>query len=193
VAAGLVEHKRPAVDEAGNRSESYVADAPAEVSDSDRMWLMLTRAWAAGRADSTAARDAIRCARRLGQPYAVARGCLIAGELGIEPVSMLREALELFAGLGAVPSWCRAAAAARAQRISFPMPAVGPDGYDDVTRVLLALVAEGLPTRVIAQALHVGHTALEMRLSRLYARSGYRSRAELAAAFREGELTAAWL
>ena len=154
---------------------------------------MLARLRGVGRHDLVAAEDTMRLARRLGQRYALALSCLAAAELGIDPGSTLGEAFDLFGGLRAIPAWCRAAAVARAGRVRVPAARVGPDGYDDVTRVLLALVAEGLSTRVVARVLHLSDASVEVRLGRLYARSGCRSRAELAVAFRHGELTAAWL
>ncbi len=184
-ADGVIERGRQLV------NDRWAARSTTDLSDDDRLWLMLARSRAVG--DPVAAVDTMRLARRLGQPYALALSCLAAAEVGAPPGSTLGEAFDLLGGLRAIPAWCRAAAVARACRVRVPAAAVGPDGYDDVTRVLLALVAEGLPTRVIGRVLHLSDASVEVRLGRLYARSGYRSRAELAVAFRHGELTAAWL
>lgn len=52
--------------------------------------------------------------------------------------------------------------------------------------LLAVLIADGLTNRQLAMALRVSEKSVENRLSRLFARTGYRSRIELSAAMRDG-------
>ncbi|WP_410607969.1 hypothetical protein [Amycolatopsis sp. lyj-109] len=56
-------------------------------------------------------------------------------------------------------------------------------------RLLAVLVAEGLGNRQIATLLQTGEKSVEGRLSRLFQRTGYRSRVELATAILNGQYT----
>lgn len=54
-------------------------------------------------------------------------------------------------------------------------------------RLLAVLVAEGLINRQLARVFATSEKSVEGRLSRMFARAGYRSRVELAAAMLTGE------
>jgi DNA-binding NarL/FixJ family response regulator len=54
-------------------------------------------------------------------------------------------------------------------------------------RLLAVLVAEGLGNKQIATLLQTGEKSVEGRLSRLFQRTGYRSRVELATAILNGQ------
>lgn len=54
-------------------------------------------------------------------------------------------------------------------------------------RLLAVLVAEGLTNRQLARVFATSEKSVEGRLSRMFARTGYRSRVELAAAMLTGE------
>jgi DNA-binding NarL/FixJ family response regulator len=56
-------------------------------------------------------------------------------------------------------------------------------------RLLAVLVAEGLGNKQIATALQASEKSVEGRLSRLFARSGYHCRVELATAMLNGQFT----
>jgi DNA-binding NarL/FixJ family response regulator len=55
-------------------------------------------------------------------------------------------------------------------------------------RLLATLAAEGLSNKQIATALNTSEKSVEGRLSRLFTRSGYRSRIELSNAIVDGKL-----
>jgi DNA-binding NarL/FixJ family response regulator len=57
-------------------------------------------------------------------------------------------------------------------------------------RLLAVLVTDGLGNKQIATLLDTSEKSVEGRLSRLFSRTGYRSRVELAAAMLTGRFTA---
>ncbi|KMS72352.1 hypothetical protein ACM01_23725 [Streptomyces viridochromogenes] len=142
------------------------------------------------------ARAAITLARSLGQPFELARTLLAVARAehaapgrGEPPhgdataEQLLREAYDLFGGLGALLWRHRTRAALREAGLPVPRhPAVAEE-----TEVLLArLVSEGLSNRQLAEVLAVSETSVSTRLNRLYRRIGVRSRVELATAVATG-------
>jgi DNA-binding CsgD family transcriptional regulator len=90
--------------------------------------------------------------------------------------STLAEALAAFEALPA-PRW---AEQARAELARIGGRRASGDELTATERRVAALVAEGRPTKEVAQVLFVSPKTVEKHLSRIYAKLGVRSRAELA-------------
>lgn len=99
------------------------------------------------------------------------------------PPALLREAYELFGESGAVLERFHTRAALRAAGITVP-------GRRQATveseQLLATLIAEGLTNRQIATVLRLTEDAVANRLSRLFARTGLRSRTEVVTAVLTG-------
>lgn len=144
--------------------------------------------------DAEAARkyltDAVALARDREQPFEIATTLLAAAQLGEGPAAPLTEAYELFGRVGA-PLW-RFRVRTEMQRVRLPVP-----DHDraraESDRLLAVLVSEGLRNRQVAAVLGLSPTAVANRLTRLFARTGARSRTELVTAvLRRNMPTADW-
>lgn len=138
--------------------------------------------------DMTAAHDAIAEALRHHAgplvPFSRARSLLVAGQIGrrLGERRAAREALlevrDVFARLGA-PLWLE-----RAERELVRIPirrATAPDALTPAETRIAALVRRGMTNREVATELFVTPKTVEANLTRIYAKLGIRSRAELAA------------
>ncbi|GAB7052336.1 helix-turn-helix transcriptional regulator [Catenuloplanes indicus] len=133
----------------------------------------------AGRADTV-----LTLARRIGQPYELARTIeRVVRWTGRRP-ELLAEAYDLLGALGAILHRSRVRQAMRDHGVTVPGRA---ETLAESERLLAALVAEGLSNRELAAATQSSEKSVEGRLSRLFTRTGYRSRVELAAAVLNGE------
>ncbi|WP_181775250.1 AAA family ATPase [Amycolatopsis pittospori] len=135
--------------------------------------------------DSAAARRAAAIAReRRDVPYESAMTLLRAGHAGHQPERSWTEAYELFGEVGA---WFWRA---RMRKLLRDNGFTGPGRAETTAeneRLLAILVAEGLTNRQLAGVLETSEKSVEGRLSRLFSRTGYTSRVELAAAILTGE------
>jgi DNA-binding CsgD family transcriptional regulator len=97
-----------------------------------------------------------------------------------EARELLTEALELFDAVGA-PLWSEKAAAELAR-----IPGRGPaqPELSETERRVAELVAQGLPNKEVAARLFITVRTVETHLSKIYAKLGVRSRAELASRLR---------
>ncbi len=133
-------------------------------------------------------REAVELARARSQPFETAvtlvaaaaeAGAGASGGGGAGPPALLHEAYELFGGSGAALSRFRTRAAMRAAGITVP-------GRKQATteneQLLATLIAEGLTNRQIATVLRLSEDAVANRLTRLFARTGLRSRTEVVTA-----------
>jgi DNA-binding NarL/FixJ family response regulator len=124
-------------------------------------------------------REAVELARARRQPFetAVTLAAAAAGEAG--PPGLLHEAYELFGSTGSLLARFHTRSALREAGLSVP-------GRRQATaeseQLLAVLVADGLSNREIATVLRISEDAVANRLSRLFARTGLRSRTELASA-----------
>jgi DNA-binding NarL/FixJ family response regulator len=144
---------------------------------------------AAARGDLASALSTLEAALaehdRAAMPFERARTLLVLGEVRRRAKykraarETLEAALAVFEELGA-ELW---AAKARSDlgRIGGRAPAT--DALTPTERRVAELVAEGRPTKVVAGELFVSVKTVEGHLSRIYAKLGVRSRAELAARF----------
>jgi DNA-binding CsgD family transcriptional regulator len=127
--------------------------------------------------DTKASDEAIRLARELGRPYELAAviASLVAHKLG-DP-ALLAEAYEILGELGALlnRAWLRNLM----QEHGVPIPGRRQTVAEN-ERLLSVLVADGLANKQIATVLGTTEKSVEGRLARLFSRTGYRSRVELA-------------
>jgi len=159
----------------------------ADLLDTGRSRLNGFLATAIAHRDGKAAADAVALARRRAQPFELANTLsLLAGRELIEG-KLLREAYELYGELDALLPRARLRQVMRDLDIAVPGRSVT---VAENERLLAALVTEGLTNRELAVVLGGSEKSVEGRLTRLFQRTGYRSRVELAAAMLTGEYPA---
>ncbi|MCT9933962.1 AAA family ATPase [Planotetraspora sp. A-T 1434] len=140
----------------------------------------LAMAWAFR--DRSRAGAALDRARADGLPFEEARARLVLGVLGDQ--AQLPRAHAIFVKLGAAP-W-REAAEGHLRAAGLVPAQAG--GLTPSERRVIALVADGLSNPQIAEELHYSRKTVEVYLTRVYAKTGLRSRVELALAVERGEL-----
>ncbi|MFD7917718.1 AAA family ATPase [Streptomyces sp. NPDC059740] len=133
-------------------------------------------------------REAVNLARFRNQPFETAVTLLTAAPAVEEPAPLLYEAYDLFGDVGAALWRFRTRAAIRES--GNPVPGRRQATVEN-EQLLAVLVAEGLPNRRISGVLGISEDAVANRLTRLFARAGVRSRAEVVAAVRTGHLLGA--
>ncbi|WP_214106330.1 ATP-binding protein [Acrocarpospora catenulata] len=138
----------------------------------------LAMAWAFE--DPARAGAALEQARADNLPFEEARARLILGTLGDHP--QLTRAHTTFTALGATPWRNRTAHLMRTAGLA-PTGALTP-----AERRVIELVAGGLSNPQIADELHYSRKTVEVYLTRVYAKTGLKSRVELALAVERGEL-----
>jgi DNA-binding NarL/FixJ family response regulator len=125
------------------------------------------------RPDEHTVRSAARLAQRYGDPFLAARVSLYEADLGRPDA--LRTAHAEFRRLGAADWQRRAAQRMTAQRMSTRVV----ETISESDRQLINLIAAGATNQQLASALGVTEKAIEARLTRLYRRTGLRSRVAL--------------
>ncbi|MGC4812254.1 AAA family ATPase [Micromonospora sp. DT228] len=136
------------------------------------------------RPDRMRAGDLVALARVVGQPHEVARAIERVVRWTGRSVELLGEAYEILGDLGAILHRSRVRQAMRDHGITVPGRA---QTLAEGERLLAALVAEGLSNRQLAAATQNSAKSIEGRLTRLFNRTGYRSRVELATAVLLGD------
>ncbi|MEU7588482.1 AAA family ATPase [Micromonospora sp. NPDC049230] len=136
------------------------------------------------RPDRVRAGDLVALARIVGQPHEVARAIERVVRWTGRSVELLGEAYEILGDLGAILHRSRVRQAMRDHGITVPGRA---QTLAEGERLLAALVAEGLSNRQLAAATQNSAKSIEGRLTRLFHRTGYRSRVELATAVLLGD------
>jgi DNA-binding CsgD family transcriptional regulator len=170
------------------------ATAEACLAAADR----LARPWPAGRAavlarfvravvaqDPAAAAGCLELARARGRPAELSVVIARLVKHGVAEPALLGEAYELMGEIGDLLH------RAKTRTLMQEHGVVVPGRRNTVAeneRLLATLAAEGLSNKQIAAALRTSEKSVEGRLSRLFTRSGYRSRIELSAAIVNGEL-----
>jgi len=124
-------------------------------------------------------REAVELARLRGQPFETAVTLMAAADVGAGPPELLHEAYELFGATGAALSRFRTRAALREAGI--PVPGRRRATAEN-EHLLATLIAEGLTNRRIATVLRLSEDAVANRLTRLFTRTGLRSRTEVVTA-----------
>lgn len=156
----------------------------ADLLDTGRSRLHAFLATAIADGDRAAAAEAVSLARQREQPFELANALsLLAGRELIDG-KLLREAYELYGELDALLPRARLRQVMRDLDIAVPGRSAT---VAENERLLAALVTEGLTNRELAVVLGGSEKSVEGRLTRLFQRTGYRSRVELAAAMLTGE------
>ncbi|NGO12183.1 helix-turn-helix domain-containing protein [Streptomyces sp. HC44] len=137
--------------------------------------------------DPAAAAEAVRLARRRAQPYEQADTMAAVVRHGLADVSLLFEAYALYGELDALLPRVRLRNLMRERNIAVPGRSAT---IAENERLLATLVTEGLTNRELAVVLGCSEKSVESRLSRLFKRTGYQSRVELASAMLTGEYLA---
>lgn len=158
--------------------------AAAERSGLGRGRLCLLLGRVAVQHDGVAAAEAVRLARERGQPWELAETLAAVFDHGLGTGESLLEAYELLGELGASLARARMRTVMRAARITVPHRQATVREND---HLLATLVAEELTNRELAALLETSEKSVEGWLTRLFRRTGYRSRVELAAAMLAGE------
>ncbi len=133
--------------------------------------------------DRAAAQAAMDLVRKRAQPFELAVVLARLVRYGMADPALLSEAYALYGDIDALMSrhWLRM----EMREHGVPVP-----GRQAVVaeneRLLAVLVAEGLGNKQIATVLSISEKSVEGRLSRLFSRTGYQSRVELAAAMLTG-------
>ncbi|MBZ3901871.1 AAA family ATPase [Streptomyces scabiei] len=129
--------------------------------------------------------EAVDLARRRGLPFETATTLVTAATTGAAPATLLHEAYELFGQTGATLWRHHTRTALREAGLTVPGRKQATAEND---HLLATLLTEQLTTRQIAAVLHLSEDAAAQRLSRLFTRTGKRSRAELVTALLTGTL-----
>ena len=134
--------------------------------------------------DPAAAAEAIELARNRDQPHELAVMLTLLAGRGLADSKLLLEAYERYGRLDALLPRARLRQIMRDKDI--PVPGRSATVAEN-ERLLAALVTEGLTNRELSIVLGASEKSVEGRMTRLFQRTGYRSRVELATAMLTGE------
>lgn len=142
--------------------------------------------------DAAAANSAKEIADCFGMPIYRARASLLLGTLGVDVHDNLVAAYHAFGEVHALPWRQRVAAQMRSSGVPIPRSrADSSNGLTPTESILARLVCEGMTNRDIAAIMFYSTKTVEAYLTRLFAKTQYRSRLELARAVDRGELVLA--
>ncbi|GAA4545158.1 LuxR family transcriptional regulator [Amycolatopsis samaneae] len=156
----------------------------AERTGTGRAALHLLLARALVEHDREAANSAVRLANERGRPFEIAGVIDTVVRHGVGDPALLPEAYALFGELDALlyRSWSRDLMRRHDIAVSGRRTTIAEN-----ERLLAVLVTEGLGNKQLATVLRSTEKGIEGRLSRLFSRTGCRSRTELAAAMFHGD------
>jgi DNA-binding CsgD family transcriptional regulator len=117
--------------------------------------------------------------------------CLALGERAGEPRRWLHQAHELAVRANAAPARAQAKALMRRRGVAIPRSAEERTTLSDMELRIVGLIRDGRTNRQVAVALRITEKTVEYYLSRLFVKTGCRSRIDLAAASARGQLAAA--
>ncbi|MFF9688503.1 LuxR C-terminal-related transcriptional regulator [Streptomyces sp. NPDC014623] len=135
------------------------------------------------------ARSATDLTRERGDLPALLESCLAVARFAEDPRPWLREAHTLAARCGASALLERLRVVTRERGVPAPRARGRRDALAVTEQRIIELIGEGLTNRQIALRLNLSEKTVENYLTRLFARTGCRSRVELAAASLSGRLT----
>jgi len=135
--------------------------------------------------------EAYELARERGDAFNTMVCSSLAGRLSEDPQPWLHEAYELAVRLGLPAGRAGIDELMRELGVPQPRPRSSRDDLTGTELRIVELVSDGFTNRQIAMAVRVSEKTVESHLTRLLARTGCRSRVELAAAHLEGKLTTA--
>ncbi len=146
------------------------------------MYLLLARATV--KRDRAAAAECLRQARERGQPLELAMVLERLVKHGVGEPELLKEAYELLGDFDALlaRAWLRNLMREHGVAVRGRQETVAENEH-----LLAMLAAAGLTNKQLATALRTSDKSIEGRLSRLFIRTGYRSRIELSTAMLNGE------
>ena len=162
-----------------------------EIEDQLTDSALLLFARAAVRHDLDGLRRAADLIRRRGHRPELLTICMVAGGLAAEPRSWLNEAHELATSLGARPLRARARDLMRLRGVSTPRTTADRTTTLSGTELQIGtLIRRGRTNRQIAVALRMSEKTVEYHLSRVFTKTGARTRVGVAAAMVKGRLEA---
>jgi len=141
--------------------------------------------------DESSLRAGAEMARHRGHLPDLLMACLALGELSMEPQPWLHEAHEIAQRLGSAPLRAEVKALMRRRGIALPRLDDGRPTLSDTELRIVELLQDGRTNRQISAALRVTEKTVEYYLSRMFVKTGCRSRVDLVAARVRGQLTAA--
>ncbi|MFD8498776.1 helix-turn-helix transcriptional regulator [Amycolatopsis sp. NPDC059657] len=150
-----------------------------ELAEIDRLTLR-----ALVESDHASAQAAIRLAERRGQPLEQFVVLQRLVRYGVAEPGLLAEAYALLGDMNALLSRASTRNLMRVHGVAIPGR---QEAVAENERLLAVLVTEGLSNKQIANALGSSEKSVEGRLSRLFSRTGYQSRVELATAMLTGQ------
>jgi tetratricopeptide (TPR) repeat protein len=160
------------------------AQAVAALLETDRARMFCLLIGACLDPAGEAGAQALGLARRLRDPLELALVIDFLVRVGAAGPALLSEAYDLFGHLDALLLRARTRNLMREHDIKVPGRNAAVAEND---RLLAVLVAEGLGNKQIALLLETSERSVHGRLSRLFSRTGHRSRVELAMAMLEGD------
>lgn len=140
--------------------------------------------------DLAAIRGAAEIARRRGHLPDLLGVCLLAGELAAEPRPWLHEAHDIVARLDAPPLRGRTRDLMRLRGVAAPRAADKAATLSKTELRIAAMIRNGRTNRQIAVAMQMSEKNVEYYLSRLFTKTGARTRVAVAAAMVKGRLDA---
>ncbi|PWK85559.1 regulatory LuxR family protein [Lentzea atacamensis] len=140
--------------------------------------------------DGAAAAEAVELLRGGESQAELMRACVTAAYVGDDPGTWYQEALSIAKRLG--EGWMDAhiRRMMREMGMAPPRARAARDDFSEVELRIIALVKQGRTNRQIATAVRMSEKTVENYLTRLFSRTGCRSRLDLAAASLEGRLVA---
>jgi DNA-binding CsgD family transcriptional regulator len=154
--------------------------------EASHVTMLMTRGLVAD--DTDAALEAVRLARHQGYQVQLAQACVIAAATAADPLALFCEAHTIAAGLGAESLRTMIRTMMRRSGIQPPRAQASSAGFSDTETRIIELIREGRTNRQIAARLRVSEKTVEDNLTRLFVRTGFRSRLTLAAASAAGDL-----
>ncbi|MFI7122007.1 AAA family ATPase [Amycolatopsis sp. NPDC049868] len=140
--------------------------------------------------DESSLRASADMARRRGHFPDLLVAFLALGELAVDPRPWLHDAYEIAGGLGSAPLRARSKAIMRDRDVAPPRADADRPTVSDTEMRVIDLIRVGRTNRQIADTLRVTEKTVEYHLTRLFLKTGCRSRVDLAAAKARGLLTA---
>ncbi|SDK22540.1 regulatory protein, luxR family [Actinopolyspora mzabensis] len=139
-------------------------------------------------ADPAPLREGIESAKRRGDNHRVARGCAAMGRLLDEPRSWLHEGYDLVKQFGSSYGRGVFSELMRSRGIALTRSRGPREPLSNTENRIIELVSDGYTNRQIAVAVQASEKTVESHLTKLFTRTGCRSRVELATARLEGRL-----
>jgi DNA-binding CsgD family transcriptional regulator len=138
--------------------------------------------------DGAVAVTAVELLRRTGDTAELMRACLAMASFCDDPAPWYTEALESAKRLGGGRLDLRVRETMRKVGVVLPRARAARDDFSDVELRIIALVQLGKTNRQIATTVRMSEKTVENHLTRLFVRTGCRSRLDLATASLEGRL-----